>query len=383
VRLGLRVGRVDDVQEQVGARRLLQRRHERLDQAGRELADEPDRVGQHDLPTVGQLELPGGRVERREELVLDQHLRLGEPVEQRRLAGVGVADQRDGRDRRPLAAGRLGATDALVVPEVGLELADPAHDALAVDLELGLARATTTDAGAAGDPATRLSRQRGAPAAQAGQHVGHLRELDLGLALPARRVLREDVEDHDGPVEDLLLDPLLEVALLRRRELVVEHDRVGPEVASQVAELADLALPEVRRGVGGVALLHDAGDDLAAGGLQQRLELVERGGDVGVGPARQLHADDDGDLDLPDDVDALARRLVVDDVALEPPAGRAAELQLALPVRVGGSARVRVVEVNAGVAAQRRERLRVGEVVGPAPVGLVGAEADDPVPRQV
>lgn len=44
-----------------------------------------------------QLDTPYGRVERRERHVARQHIGAGQPVEQGRLAGIGVADQRDHR----------------------------------------------------------------------------------------------------------------------------------------------------------------------------------------------------------------------------------------------------------------------------------------------
>ena len=55
-----------------------------------------------------------------------------------------------------------------------------------------------------------------APAAQARQPVAQLRELDLDTPFLARRVLGEDVEDQRDAVDDVDLEQLFEVALLRR-----------------------------------------------------------------------------------------------------------------------------------------------------------------------
>jgi hypothetical protein len=101
-RVGL--GGVDQVDDQVGSGDLLQRRLERLDQVVGQLGDEPDGVGEGGRPPARQLEAPGGRVEGREQLVLDQHPGPRQPVQQGRLAGVGVADQGHRRDAGPLAA---------------------------------------------------------------------------------------------------------------------------------------------------------------------------------------------------------------------------------------------------------------------------------------
>ena len=73
----------------------LERALERLDQPVRQAADEADGVGEQHRLATGQRQPPGGRVEGGEQPVLDEHAGLGEPVEQRRLAGVGVADDRD------------------------------------------------------------------------------------------------------------------------------------------------------------------------------------------------------------------------------------------------------------------------------------------------
>ena len=53
---------------------------------------------------LGSLHLAHGRIERGEHLVLGEHAGAGDAVEQRRLAGVGVADDGDDRIRHALAA---------------------------------------------------------------------------------------------------------------------------------------------------------------------------------------------------------------------------------------------------------------------------------------
>ena len=89
------------------------------------------------------------------------------------------------------------------------------------------------------DPATGLAGQVAAPAAQPLLHVVELGQLDLRLALPALRVLGEDVEDQRGPVDDLDLDLVLEVAQLAGRELAVE-DRVKVKVVDRTALILDI-----------------------------------------------------------------------------------------------------------------------------------------------
>ena len=92
-------------------------------------------------------------------------------------------------------------------------------DAAAVGLELRFAGAQRADAAA-------LSRQRVARSDQPRHEVLELRELDLELAFPRARAAREDVEDQLRAIDDLAVERLLEVAQLRRRQLVVEDDDV-------------------------------------------------------------------------------------------------------------------------------------------------------------
>ena len=68
------IGGVDDVQQQVGLVQLLQRGAERARQVARQIADEPDGVGDDDLALAREAQPPRGRIQRREQPVLGQHV---------------------------------------------------------------------------------------------------------------------------------------------------------------------------------------------------------------------------------------------------------------------------------------------------------------------
>ena len=70
----VRRGGVDDVEDEVGDERLLERRREALDELRRQPADEADRVGD-EVALAVVLEAARRRVERLEEPVLDADLR--------------------------------------------------------------------------------------------------------------------------------------------------------------------------------------------------------------------------------------------------------------------------------------------------------------------
>jgi hypothetical protein len=184
------------------------------------------------------------------------------------------------------ALGHLGD----LAPHLGHLLPDPAP----VELDLGLAGAAGGDAAARA--AAHLAGQRLAPAAQPGQHVLHLGERDLRLALAGLGVLGEDVQDQRGPVHDLDLDHLFEVGQLGRGELAVADHRVRAGLHDDVAQLLGLAGADVGGGVGPVPALDQRVQDHRARGLGQGGQLAQ--GCLGVrGGARRPDAHQDHALE--------------------------------------------------------------------------------------
>ena len=117
-------------------------------------------------------------------------------------------------------------------------------------------------------------------------------------------MLGEDVEDQRDPVDDVAREERLEVALLRGRQLVVEHDDVDVERLAELAQLLGLALPDVGGGVGRRAPLQRDVHRLGARGLGEQRELDERllrgfdaaGAEAGADEQRPLL--DDTEIDL-------------------------------------------------------------------------------------
>src|SRR5262249_7884609 len=149
---------------------FLERRLERCDQVVRQIADEPDRVAEQDARPVLETPLARARVERGEELVLGEYPGAGQHVHQRALAGVGVADERNGV---LLAAGRDPALLAgLPLAQARLQIANARADEPAVLFELGFAGTTRADTAAdTTEVAPHLPQPR--------QRVFELRQLDL------------------------------------------------------------------------------------------------------------------------------------------------------------------------------------------------------------
>ena len=211
----------------------------------------PDRVGNQDRLAAGQRQTARACVERGEQAVLGVHVGVGQRVEQRRLARVRVAGDRHVVQTRPLPLRALHAARLAERLEFAFERGDAALQTPAVDFELRFTGTTRTDESAV----AALLRQRLAASLEPRQPVAQQREFDLRLAFERARVLGEDVEDHVGAIDGRAPEDLLEVALLRRRQFVVEHDRVGVDGLGQLVQLVGLALADVGRGIGRVAAL--------------------------------------------------------------------------------------------------------------------------------
>ncbi len=240
----------------------------------RQLADEADRVGEQVL-AAGVLVGAGRRVEGVEEPIAHPHPGAGDRVQEGRLAGVGVAGEGDGRDRRAVALGTHGLAALLDDPELASQRRDPVAGEPAIGLDLGLARSSRADAAVHAAGAEPL--EVGPQASHAGEVVLELGQLDLELAGGAVGVVGEDVEDDRGPVDDRHAEGALEVALLPRGELVVAGDEVRAGALDLRLQLLELAAAEVAIGVGlGPLLDHPAGRG-NAGRPQQLPELTEFG----------------------------------------------------------------------------------------------------------
>ena len=180
---------------------------------------------------------------------------------------------------RPLAAPALHAAVLFDVAELGLQLVDTPLDAPAVGLQLGLPRPSGADP-------PGLLAEPPAPA-QSGKPVAELGQLHLGLALLAAGVLGKDVENHRGAVDGGATEDLLQVELLGRAQLVVEHHGVGVELLAHLQDLVDLALADVGGRIRRAAALDQPSHLVGPGGVDELGQLVQAGVGAGrVGPSQ-------------------------------------------------------------------------------------------------
>ena len=230
------------MEQQVCLNNLLQRALESLDKLGRKLADEANRVSQHNLATRRQGDSPHGRVECGEQHVLAEHTRAGQPVEKRRFTGIGIANQRHRRHLAARAVAALQVPGALDLREFARGADHPVQQHAAVGVDLALAR-TAEETAAAPRPL-----EMGPASYQAAAREGHRGQLDLepaGMGLGARP---EDFPDQGGPVDHLAAGSGFEIALLHRAEAGIDDDQRVIGLFGQFGDPVDIAA--AKKGVG-------------------------------------------------------------------------------------------------------------------------------------
>src|SRR5450755_1518247 len=212
---------IDDVDQQIGLGDLLQRGAEGGDQDRGEPLDKADGIGEQDfLPTPQPYSSRRG-IERREQFILRLHMRTaGEPVEQRRLARVGIADQR--YDRRTSMRAPIAVALALLADQfqIFLQVIPLPTQHTAVDLDLLLTFAALLRAAALARKVRPLPRD-------AGQVVLDLGQFHLQAPLAGTCTLAEDDQDQRRAIEHLHLQFTFQVTVLPRCQFEVKDHCVA------------------------------------------------------------------------------------------------------------------------------------------------------------
>ncbi len=177
---------------------------------------------------------------------LGQDLGLGQTVEQGRLAGIGVADQCDHRERDALAGAALQAASALHAFELGLDLDDALADQPAVGLDL---RPRPDRRGSRSRRAGARDGSRTAPAAGSADRSGARARPAAGPRGSARVRRRSPGSARCGRAPWCsMLSP--DCAAGSGESWALTIDDFGHEKAQHGRDLFDLAAADQRRGHG-------------------------------------------------------------------------------------------------------------------------------------
>ena len=107
-------------------------------------------------------------------------------------------------------------------------------------------RSATRSAGATAAAFASEAGHRSALACEARKHVVQLREFHLQLSFAAARVLRKDIQNKLGAVDNAALRGGFDVALLHRREVAIENNQRRFVRGGLRANLVQLAAPDKR-----------------------------------------------------------------------------------------------------------------------------------------
>ena len=163
---------------------------------------------------------------------------------------------------------------ALHLHQPGLQRLHPLGDHALVEFDLRFTRAAAL-AGAAG-----LAFQVAPAAHQAAAQVLQPGEFHLQLAFVALRPLGEDLEDQRRAVGNRHAQRALQIALLGRRQRLVEDDAFGAVHLHQQLDLVGLAAADEQRRVGRLAAGDDTLDRHVAGAFGQQRQFIQRGVEV-------------------------------------------------------------------------------------------------------
>src|SRR5690606_35572438 len=153
---------------------------------------------------------------------------------ERRLAGIGVADQRNDREWNLASLGAMQVTRAPDSLQLALDAHDPILQQSPVSLDLRFTR-TTHEA-----TATALALKVGPAAHEASALIFEMREIDLQPAFLGARPAAEDFKDEPGAIQNLGLELALKIALLNRRKLMVDDDELRPVLLDDLGKLGKL-----------------------------------------------------------------------------------------------------------------------------------------------
>ncbi len=236
---------------------------------GRQVGDEADGIGQDHGAAMRQLHTPQRRIERRKQHVLGQDAGAGDPVEKRRFPGVGIAYQRHDRMRHLPALGAMKLASAHHLLKLALEPDDPLLQQAPVGFDLGFT-------GAAHETRTAALALKVGPASdQPALLVVQMRKFDLQRAFLGGGAAAEDFEDEARPVDNLGVPFFLEIALLYRRERMIDDHQAGIEFIEQCTDFLDLAGAEQRRRTRIVDRYDRAVDDIEVDRQSETLGFFE------------------------------------------------------------------------------------------------------------
>src|ERR1051325_2316385 len=170
-----RVRNVHEVQQQAAVADFFERGPKRGKQSGWQVANKADRVVDYYFLLARQAQAARRRIERGKHSLFGAHVAVGERVEQRRLAGVGIPDDRNYRKLIPGSYLSSFLTPLALRLDVALEAVDAIANTAAIHLQFCFTGTAPADAAGQARKGGILSGD------QPRQEILQLSELHLNL----------------------------------------------------------------------------------------------------------------------------------------------------------------------------------------------------------
>src|ERR1700688_109146 len=203
----------------------------------RKMPNEPDRVGKKHLALRRQLRRANRRIKRRKHARRFQYFGLSKYIKQRGLSRIRVPNKRHRGHRNRFPPLPLLCPDTANIFNLLLHMPYAAENFSTVSFELSFARASSPNA------AAKLRHLNAAPS-QPRQHVFELRQLNLQLPFTSPSVTRKDVENELRAVDHSRIEYALDIALLRRRQIVIEKNYICRHRSGRAGNFLQLALTD-------------------------------------------------------------------------------------------------------------------------------------------
>ena len=201
----------------------------------RQIANESDRVRQHNMPPFRQIKTSNRRIQRRKQLIFYVDASIGQRIKQSRLPGVRIADQRNCWNLRFHSVASIHRAPGVDCFKALVQLPNARTDQSSVRFQLCLTRTSKADA-------TFLALKVSPAANQSGRQMMKLGEFYLEFALEAPRSLGENIENQAGTVQNATFELSFEISFLTGFQRRAGNDQLGIILLDQNSEFIQLAL---------------------------------------------------------------------------------------------------------------------------------------------
>ena len=254
------------MEQKVSIFQLLKGSMECIDQMVGQFGNEANGIGKDHVQIVGNCQLTGGGIQRIKQAIIGRDSRIGQLVQKRGLACVGIAHNGNHGNGIFLAALTLNGTHLAHLFQFRFQTVDPLTDMTAVGFQLGLTGATGADTAA-------LTGKAQTHAGKSGEQIFILGKFNLQSALFGLGTLGKNVENQGAAVKNCDTNDVFQRADISRGKFVIKNNHGRSGGFHQHFHFQRLTLADEAVAVGGMAILQNLACAEAAGSFQKRFQF--------------------------------------------------------------------------------------------------------------